>query len=128
MADRVAMSGATFEIAREGRFRARATVNSQNLVETDESWIDNPVLGDMAVVTTYGEYRGHGGVRFPGRITQSMGGFPVLELNVSEVKVNGAAVAVPAPSRARPSRWRSTGPPTASGSSTAARTTAWRSR
>jgi len=97
VADKATMSGATFQIAREGRFRARATVNGQNLVEKVESWIDNPVLGDMAVVTTYSEYRDHGGVKFPARITQSMGGYPVLELNVREVKINGVAVAVPSP-------------------------------
>jgi glyoxylase-like metal-dependent hydrolase (beta-lactamase superfamily II) len=97
MADKAAMSGATFQIAREGRFRARASVNSQNLVEKVESWVDNPVLGDMAVVTTYSDYRDYGGVKFPGRITQTMGGFPALELNVTEVKVNAGPVAIPSP-------------------------------
>jgi glyoxylase-like metal-dependent hydrolase (beta-lactamase superfamily II) len=97
MADKAAMSGSTFQIAREGRFRARATVNGQNLVEKVESWVGNPVLGDMVVVTTYSDYRDHGGVKFPGRITQTMGGFPSLELNVTEVKVNAGSVAVPSP-------------------------------
>ena len=61
LADGATMRGSTFEIAREGRFRARATVNGQNLVEKIESWIDSPVLGDMAVVTTYSDYRDYGG-------------------------------------------------------------------
>lgn len=95
LADQAVMSGSTFEIVRAGRFRARALVNSQNLVEKVESWIDNPVLGDMAVVTTYADYRDHGGVKFPARITQAMGGYPVLELNVAEVKVNAGSVAAP---------------------------------
>jgi glyoxylase-like metal-dependent hydrolase (beta-lactamase superfamily II) len=88
------MRGSTFEIAREGRFRARATVNGQNLVEKIESWIDSPVLGDMAVVTTYSDYRDYGGVKLPSRILQSMGGFPVLDLTVTEAKVNAGSVAV----------------------------------
>ena len=95
LADKAVMSGSTFEIARAGRFRARALVNGQNLVEKVESWIDNPVLGDMAVVTTYADYRDHGGVKFPARITQTMGGYPVLELNVAEVKVNAGSVVAP---------------------------------
>jgi glyoxylase-like metal-dependent hydrolase (beta-lactamase superfamily II) len=95
LADKAVMSGSTFEVARAGRFRARALVNGQNLVEKVESWIDNPVLGDMAVVTTYADYRDHGGVKFPARITQTMGGYPVLELNVAEVKVNAGSVAAP---------------------------------
>ena len=97
LADKAAMRGSTFEIVREGRFRARATVNGQNLVEKVESWVDNPVLGDMAVVTSYSDYKDHGGVKHPGRIVQTMGGFPVLELNVADVKVNAASVAMPAP-------------------------------
>jgi glyoxylase-like metal-dependent hydrolase (beta-lactamase superfamily II) len=97
MADKAAMSGSTFTIAREGRFRARATVNSQNLIEKVESMVDNPVLGDTVVVTTYSDYKDYGGVKLPGRITQTAGGFPSFELNVSEVKVNTAAVAVPSP-------------------------------
>jgi glyoxylase-like metal-dependent hydrolase (beta-lactamase superfamily II) len=35
-------------------------------------------------------------VKFPSRIVQSMGGWPVLEVAVSEVKVNGTSVDVPA--------------------------------
>jgi glyoxylase-like metal-dependent hydrolase (beta-lactamase superfamily II) len=96
LADKVAMRGSTFEIVREGRFRARATVNGQNLVEKVESWVDNPVLGDMAVVTSYSDYKDHGGVKHPGLIVQTMGGFPVLELNVADVKVNAGSVAMPA--------------------------------
>jgi len=97
MAAKAPMSGSTFEIVREGRFRARATVGAGNLVEKVESWLDNPVLGDMAVVTIYGDYKDYGGVKFPGRVTQAMGGFPVLELTVADVKVNSGAVTVPSP-------------------------------
>ena len=97
IADKAPMSGATFAIVREGRFRARATVNAANLVEKVESWMDNPVLGDMVVVTTYSDYKDHGGVKFPGRITQTAGGFPALELTVADVKVNAGSVAAPSP-------------------------------
>ena len=76
IADKVAMSNSTFEIMREGRFRARATVGADNLVEKVESWIDNPVLGDMAVVTTYADYKDHGGAKFPSRITQTTRDWP----------------------------------------------------
>lgn len=95
MADKAAMSGMTFAIERAGKFKARATVNAQNLVEKVESWIDNPVLGDMAVVTMYSDYKDYGGIKFPGRITQSMGGAPVLDLTVTEVKTNSGPVQVP---------------------------------
>src|SRR5581483_8703432 len=76
--------------------KARATVDGQNLVTRVESWLDNPVLGDMAVVTTYADYKDYNGVKFPSRILQSMGGQPTLELAVSEVKVNPGPVTAPA--------------------------------
>jgi glyoxylase-like metal-dependent hydrolase (beta-lactamase superfamily II) len=96
LAGKATMDGPTFAIERPGKFKAKATVDDQNLVTKVESWIDNPVLGDMAVVTTYSDYKDHGGIKFPARINQSMGGFPVLELAVADVKVNAGAVTAPA--------------------------------
>ena len=94
--DKAKMDGSSFTIERTGKFKARATVDGQNMVTKVESWMDNPVLGDMPVVTTYSDYKDYNGVKFPSRIVQSMGGWPVLEVAVSEVKVNGASVDVPA--------------------------------
>lgn len=79
------------------RFRAVAWINADGLVERVESVLPNPVLGDMRVVTRYLAYRDFGGVKFPTRIEQEQGGFPVLELNVSQVQPNLAvAIEVPA--------------------------------
>ncbi len=96
MADKVAVQEGAFEISRPGKFRARATVNAQNLIEKVESWIDNPVLGDMPLVTFYRDYKDYGGVKFPGRILQTAAGQPAFDLVVSEVKPNAGPVAVPA--------------------------------
>ena len=79
-----------------GRFSASAFINADYLVERVESRMPNPVLGDTAVVTTYEGYRQHGDIRFPSRIRQSAGGYPVLDLAVSEVQAN-AAVDLPVP-------------------------------
>ena len=59
----------------------------------------HPVTGDTAVSTTYSGWRDWGGgVKFPARIVQAMGGAPVLDITVTEVEVNGAfASDVPAP-------------------------------
>jgi len=94
--DKAKMDGSSFTIERAGKFKARATVDAQNMVTKVESWIDNPVLGDMLVVTTYSDYKDFGGVKFPGRILQSMGGQPVLELTTADVKVNAGGVEAPA--------------------------------
>lgn len=82
---------AVVSFAEKGRYSASAYLNADYLVERVESRVPNPVLGDMAVVTTYGDYRQHGAIRFPARIRQSAGGYPVLDLAVSEVQANVAA-------------------------------------
>jgi glyoxylase-like metal-dependent hydrolase (beta-lactamase superfamily II) len=94
--DKAAVQGGSFEITRPGKFKARATVNAENLVETVESWVDNPVLGDLPIVTTYYNYKDYGGVKFPSRIVQTTAGLPAFDLVVTDVKVNSAGVAVPA--------------------------------
>lgn len=75
-------------------------INDQNLVERVETWIDNPVLGDMLVQARYSDYKDFGGVKFPGKIVQEQGGYPVLDLTITEVQPNAAVdIAVPEPVR-----------------------------
>lgn len=71
-----------------GRFSAVARINAQGLVERVDSVLSNAVLGDTRVVTVYQDYRDFGGVKFPTRIRQNQGGFPVLDLEVREVQAN----------------------------------------
>lgn len=79
-----------------GRFMATAFINSQGLVTRVESRLPNPVMGDTDVVTEYSDYKDYSGVKFPSRITQSQGGSPVLDLQVSEVQINQpSGIAVP---------------------------------
>jgi glyoxylase-like metal-dependent hydrolase (beta-lactamase superfamily II) len=85
-----------------GRMVVRAALTDQSLVERVEAIVPHPVLGDMPAEVTYGEYRDFGGVKFPTRIRQSAGGFPTLDLTVTDVKPN-AAVDVQAPEAVRPS-------------------------
>lgn len=79
-----------------GKNKYVGTINAQNQVARVQTWIDNPVLGDTAVETTFSEYRDFGGVTFPGHIVRTQGGYPVLDLTVSTVKAN-PAVDVPVP-------------------------------
>jgi glyoxylase-like metal-dependent hydrolase (beta-lactamase superfamily II) len=61
------------------------------------------VLGDMLVETTYSDYKDFAGVKFPTKIVQTQGGFPVLELTVSDVQPNAAAnIDVPEAVRSAP--------------------------
>src|SRR6266699_1029404 len=73
------------------RFAATVFVDKNNLVERVESRTPDPVLGETKAVTRYSDYRDYGGVKFPSRIRQSQGGFPVLDLAVKEVQPNTPA-------------------------------------
>jgi glyoxylase-like metal-dependent hydrolase (beta-lactamase superfamily II) len=74
-----------------GRYRATAWIDQAGLVQRVDSVMPHPVTGDTAVSTTYSGWRDWGGgIKFPARIVQTMGGAPVLDINVTEVEVNGA--------------------------------------
>ncbi|MFT4045861.1 MAG: MBL fold metallo-hydrolase [Solimonas sp.] len=61
------------------------------------SWIDNPVLGDTLVETTFSDYRDFSGLSFPAHIARSQGGYPVLDLDISTVTANAPlALDIPA--------------------------------
>jgi len=63
-------------------------VNDQHLVERVETRIDSAYLGDMLFDATYSDYRDFNGVKFPMKIVQKQGDYPVFDLTVSDVKVN----------------------------------------
>jgi glyoxylase-like metal-dependent hydrolase (beta-lactamase superfamily II) len=88
----VAMDGNSRVVSftQPGLLKASAWIAPGGLVERVASVQSNPVLGDMLTMTTYESYRDFDGVKFPMRIRQTMGGFPVLDLIVSSVQVNAA--------------------------------------
>jgi glyoxylase-like metal-dependent hydrolase (beta-lactamase superfamily II) len=90
----------------DGKFRMRGLINDQGLLDRAETWISNPVIGDMKVEAVYTNYKDFGGVKFPTRIVQLQGGHPTLDITVSEVRANGAAD-IEAPANAR----QTTAPP-----------------
>jgi glyoxylase-like metal-dependent hydrolase (beta-lactamase superfamily II) len=78
-----------------GRFDAVAIVGADGLVQRVESRAPDAVLGEVDVVTRYSNYRDVGGVKFPGRIEQSIAGSPVLDLTVRDVQPNAAVDIAP---------------------------------
>lgn len=80
-----------------GKRRMVGLIDERHRVEKVQTWLDNPVLGDMLVETSFSDYRDFGGITFPGRIVQTQGGYPTLELTVSAVQANPAVdIQVPA--------------------------------
>ena len=50
-----------------GRFRVNGTITEQNVVERVQTWLPNPVVGDMYWETVYTDYQDIGGAQFPMR-------------------------------------------------------------
>jgi len=67
---------------------ASGYLNSQGILERVETKIDNNVLGDIPFETIFDNYKDFGGVKFPTHIVQKQGGFPVLDLTITDVKPN----------------------------------------
>ena len=90
-------AGTEVSFAISGLSTFTGILNSRNQVERVQTWIDNPVLGDMLVEAIYSDYETAGSLSFPMHILQKQGGHPSLELWVSNVQSNAAVdIAVPA--------------------------------
>jgi glyoxylase-like metal-dependent hydrolase (beta-lactamase superfamily II) len=72
----------------KGGAKVNGYINDHDEVERVETWIDTPVLGDTHLEATYTNYVQSNGARFPTHIVQTEGDYPVLDLQVSDVKVN----------------------------------------
>ncbi|HSH92501.1 MAG TPA: MBL fold metallo-hydrolase [Ramlibacter sp.] len=80
-----------------GRFKATAYIGANGMVERIDSVQPNAVMGDTQTVTLYSGYRDHAGIKFPSRIRQTQGGFPVMDVEVRTVEPNvPAGIEVPA--------------------------------
>jgi glyoxylase-like metal-dependent hydrolase (beta-lactamase superfamily II) len=73
-----------------GKYKMTGIIDAQNQVERVQTWIDQPIVGDMLVETVYSDYKNFGGVRFPAHIVQRQDGFPSLDVTVSSVMANPA--------------------------------------
>ena len=74
-----------------GKYKLVGTLDGQNMVTKIETKRPDSVLGDAEVVATFADYKDYGGVKFPGKIAISEGGFPSWEFNVTKVTPNAPA-------------------------------------
>ena len=90
MANHATVQGRTIAFAVAGRFTVQATLDARSLVQKVEAVLSSPVVGDMPVEIRYSDYRefGPGGVKFPTRIRQTVGGFPAMDFTVTDVRPN----------------------------------------
>ncbi len=81
------------EFVVNGKYRYEGTLNAAGEVTRVLTWIDNPVLGDTPYESNYSDYQDFGGVHFPSHVVRRLGGQPILDLKVAEVRAGGASVA-----------------------------------
>jgi len=62
------------------------------LVEKVDTWIENPVFGDMLVENEYTHYRDANGVKYPTDIVQKRAGWPTFEAQILGINVNPANI------------------------------------
>jgi glyoxylase-like metal-dependent hydrolase (beta-lactamase superfamily II) len=62
-----------------------------NMIDKVDTWLENPIFGDMLVETRYSLWRdaqNNSAVKFPAGIVQERGGFPTFEAQLLSAEVN----------------------------------------
>src|SRR5215472_2175526 len=78
-----------------------AYIDDQNIIEKVDTKLDNAVLGDMPYEALYTDYKDFNGVKFPTHMVQKQGGYPILDLTITDVKPNVEANIQPPQGRGR---------------------------
>ncbi|HVH28618.1 MAG TPA: MBL fold metallo-hydrolase [Vicinamibacterales bacterium] len=82
------------------KYRVNGHITDQNLVERVQTWVANPVFGDMVYEHRYTDYKDYNGVKFPGVLHSHQGdpsifpGHNWMEVRPTTVQVNAPAAAV----------------------------------
>jgi glyoxylase-like metal-dependent hydrolase (beta-lactamase superfamily II) len=72
----------------KGKYKVNGYVDAQNMLTRVETWTPQPILGDMLTEVDYSDYKDFSGVKFPMKILEKQGGYPILDLTVTDVNVN----------------------------------------
>jgi glyoxylase-like metal-dependent hydrolase (beta-lactamase superfamily II) len=73
-------------------YRLVGYINGQNLVERVQTWVENPIFGDMLVEAEYTQYRDNNGLKYPAQIVQKRGGWPTFTMYVLGAHANPATL------------------------------------
>lgn len=72
----------------DGKYKINGYIDDQNMVAKVETWVDNPVLGDMPVEAEYSGYKDFHGLKFPTKLVEKQGGYPVMDLTITDANRN----------------------------------------
>ncbi len=86
-------------------YRVVGYINGQNMVEKVQTWLENPIFGDMLVEAEYTHYRDNNGLKYPSDIVQKRAGWPVFDAQILGANANPSNIAqlmtVPPPAAGR---------------------------
>jgi len=74
-------------------YRVVGYIGPDNLVHGVETWVENPIFGDLRVETAFMNYRELNGLKFPTSIVQKRAGWPTFEAQLLGVEANPADIA-----------------------------------
>jgi glyoxylase-like metal-dependent hydrolase (beta-lactamase superfamily II) len=85
--------------APSSNYTEKVRLDSRKLVEHVEVMVDNPVLGDTKLEADYDSYKDPdlSDIPFPFHIVQKLGGFPILDITVTNARMYNPYVVVPVP-------------------------------
>jgi glyoxylase-like metal-dependent hydrolase (beta-lactamase superfamily II) len=72
----------------QGKYKVNGYIDDQNMLVKADTLIDTPVLGDTLLEAEYSDYKTFGRLKFPGKIVEKEGGFPILDLTVTNAMAN----------------------------------------
>jgi glyoxylase-like metal-dependent hydrolase (beta-lactamase superfamily II) len=77
----------------------KVRLDARKLVEHVEVMVDNPVLGDTKLEADYDNYKDPdlSDIPFPFHIVQKLGGFPILDIAITNARMYNPYVVVPVP-------------------------------
>src|SRR6185436_19211393 len=80
-------------------YTEKVRLDERKLVEHVEVMVDNPVLGDTKLEADYENYKDPdlSDIPFPFHIVQKLGGFPILDLAVTNARMYNPYVVIPIP-------------------------------
>jgi glyoxylase-like metal-dependent hydrolase (beta-lactamase superfamily II) len=70
------------------KYKVDGSLDDQNLLTKVETKVENPVLGDMPVEAVYSDYKSFHGMKFPAKIVETQGGYPVMDLTITDANRN----------------------------------------
>lgn len=73
-------------------YRVVGYISPDGLVRQVDTWVEEPIFGDLLVETRFSNYRDNNGLKYPSTIVQTRAGWPTFEAQILGVQANPADI------------------------------------